>query len=181
MSEMKLLGNGQSICLNVIVRKIFTVIFVCLLFSISVKEALASGFHISSIGDVPTNGRQLSKFWHSSSKPTFRGEALPGAEVIVDIDGKALAVNADSAGDWVFTPVDSLSEGSHQVIVKSGGSEIKMELVTGSGNVDWTAVENDSGETLPTVGFILPTLTMLLGGSGAIFGAKKLRDDIKRQ
>lgn len=137
------------------------------------KGVMASGFHLTSIGEVQTNGIQGGKWWYTSSQPTFRGEALPSEAVNITIDSNTLQVNADSAGDWVFTPIEPLSDGEHQVTLENNGASIKFSLVIGAGNVDWDAVGKSGGETLPTVGISWPTVLLLGLGIGlATWGGK---------
>jgi hypothetical protein len=124
----------------------------------------ASGFHLKSIGNAETGGRQISHWWYSSARPVFSGEALPGAEVIIDIDGKALSINADSSGNWNFQSQENLSEGDHQITLTSGESVVKFTLSTGTSNVNWDAVQKGGEETLPTVGTSWPTILLVITG-----------------
>lgn len=144
-----------------------------LVLALGTKSVWAAGFNLKSIGNVETGGWQISHWWYTANQPTFRGEATPGAAVTVTIDGTALEVNADSSGDWVFTPVTALGGGDHSVVIASSGSEIKFTLTTGSENVDWAAVEAGGGETLPAVGVTWPTIMLMgLGLITAVSGIK---------
>jgi len=143
-----------------------------LLFGLSGGSVLASGFYLKSIGNVDTGGRQIDHWWYSGNQPTLKGEASPGADVIVEIDGTVLQVSADSAGEWVFTPTTVLSGGDHMVSIKGEGTEINFTLTIGSENVDWDAVGTGGGETLPTVGTIWPTLVMMAGAAVMMIGGK---------
>jgi hypothetical protein len=127
---------------------------------------MASGFHLSSIGEVETKGQQISHWWYSGSRPTLRGEGLPGNDVTVSIDGNSLQTGTDSAGEWVFTPAENLATGDHQIVITSNGSEIKFTLTVGAENVNWEAVESGNKDTLPTVGVVSPTVLLLLAGIG---------------
>jgi hypothetical protein len=129
---------------------------------------------MTSIGDVNTSGRQISQWWYTSGNPTFRGEAASGAEVIYDIDGTALQINADSSGNWVFTPQTNLSPGDHNIKITSGGSEINFVLTVGSENVNWDSVEKGSGGVLPAAGTSWPTILFILGGGVMIVLGKKM-------
>ena len=128
------------------------------------RDVSASGFHLKSIGNVETGGRQISHWWYSGSEVVFHGEALPGAEVIVDTDGSPLQINADSAGNWDFKPQNGLTSGDHQITLTSGGSTIKFTLTVGVENVNWDAVGSGQAETMPTVGTSWPTWLMVLAG-----------------
>lgn len=148
------------ICMN-------KVVLVLILFLVlGAKDVFASGFHLSSIGEVPTNGIQGGKWWYTASKPTFRGAALPSAPINITIDSTTLQVNTDSSGDWVFTPVADLADGDHQVTLENSGAKINFTLVIGANNVDWDAVGKGGGETLPTVGTYWPTVLLLGMGIG---------------
>lgn len=142
-----------------------------------VRVVLASGFHISSIGGVSTGGQQLSHWWNTSLQPTFEGEASPGAEITVTIDDVTRVINAGSDGIWAFRPETALVAGDHNVTVSSNGSTVNFNLTLGSDAVDWDAVGSGASETLPTVGFFLPTLALMGTGGGLITIAKKLKEN----
>lgn len=152
--------------------KVLFTLFLLLL--LSTKQSFASGFHIKSIGGVETGGRQMSRFWHTSHQPTLKGEALPGASVIITIDDQANEVNADSAGEWVFIPVTPLPDGDHLVKVVSGGSVVNMTLTIGSSNVNYTEIGETEDGTLPTVGIFWPTLILGSCGSGMMWLSGKM-------
>ena len=137
------------------------------------RQALASGFHISSIGGVSTGGQQLSHWWISKLQPVFEGEATPGAEITVIIDSTTVVINAGSDGNWAYQPEVALSAGDHQVSFASEGSTVSFTLTLGTDNVNWDMVGSGAAETLPTVGFFLPTLALLGGGSGLMVLGKK--------
>lgn len=128
------------------------------------NQARSAGFNMSSIGNVDTGGRQISHWWYTNGSPTLRGEASPGSEITVSVDGSEYGISADSAGDWVFVLPSPLADGDHQLVIANSGSEIRFVLTIGSGNVDWGAVEAGGGETLPTVGTVWPTLVILAAG-----------------
>lgn len=136
-------------------------------------SVLAGGFNLRSIGGVSTNNQQLSHWWHTSSNPVLRGEASPGADVVITIDSNPIQISADSAGDWVYSASD-LSQGDHSVSLESGGSTIDFTLTIGSANVDWSAVEAGGQETLPTVGIVFPGLILMGSGSFLALMGKKL-------
>ena len=150
--------------------KRFGVVLVAWVLAFSlVGKVRASGFHISSIGGVETGGQMLSQWWNTSLQPTFRGESMPGADILVDIDGSSVSIAADSAGDWVYTPASALTSGDHTVSFTSNESAINFTLTLGTDSVDWTAVGSGVSETLPTVGVFLPTIALTGVGSCLIF------------
>jgi hypothetical protein len=141
-------------------------IFTCVIFLLSfvyfgVNSTFASGFTLQTIGNSTTGGRQITKWWYTGSQPAFKGEATPGADVVVTIDGNALQVNADSSGNWSFTPVSPLTTGSHSVAIVSGGSTIAFTLSIGTEGVDWDAVGKGGAATLPATGVAFPTILVI--------------------
>lgn len=141
------------------------------------KSVWASGFHISSIGGVSTGGQQLSHWWITKLQPVFEGEASPGAEIIVTIDGAVVSINADSSGNWAYQSETALNAGDHQISFASEGSTISFTLTLGTDNINWDMVDSGATATLPTVGFFLPTLALLGGGGGLIAWGKKLKEN----
>jgi len=140
------------------------------------EKVMASGFHVSSIGGVETGGQMLSQWWNTSLQPTFRGESIPGADILVDIDGSSVSIAADSAGDWVYTPAAELTSGDHNVSFTSSESTISFTLTLGAESVDWEAVGSGASETLPAVGIFLPTLFLTSVGSGLMILAKRFKN-----
>ena len=141
------------------------IIFIGLLWLVtSIDYVQASGFHLKSISSVETGGRQISHWWYSGSNPVFHGEAAPGANINVDIDGTVLQIAADSSGNWDFQPAGGLTAGDHQVSITSDGSVINFTLTIGVENVNWEAVGSGQSETMPTVGTSWPTIAMALSG-----------------
>tara|TARA_Y100000310_G_C20254689_1_gene610745 strand:+ start:157 stop:648 length:492 start_codon:yes stop_codon:yes gene_type:complete len=132
----------------------------------------AGGFNLKSIGDVSTEGRQISHWWYSGLQPVLSGEAIPGSEVTITIDETARQINTDSDGNWNFAWETALTAGDHTVGLESGGSTISFTLTLGSENVDWSAVGAGAGESLPAVGVITPTLFLSGGGLMMILSAK---------
>lgn len=153
------------------------VVLVCMLAMVFTKGVLASGFHISAIGGVSTGGQQLSHWWNTSLQPTMEGEATPGAEITVTIDDVTRVINAGSDGIWAFRPDTALVAGDHNVTVSSNGSTVSFTLTLGSEAVDWDSVGSGATETLPTVGFFLPTLALIGTGGGLVALAKKLKEN----
>ena len=133
------------------------------------KNVMAAGFNLQKIGNLDVAGKMSSHWWYSGRDSTMIGEAEPGAEVSVDIDGTVSTVTADDSGSWVFA--GEMTEGDHQIKLTSGGSEISFTLTLGNENVDWAAVESGSGEALPAAGNPLPTMILIISGlSLAWFG-----------
>jgi hypothetical protein len=167
------MGVKYLVYLFVRMRLLVSMIVLLVLAFVFKFGVYASGFNLKSISEVDTGGRQISRWWYSGTKPVFHGEATPNAEVIIDIDGNAMQINADSSGNWDFAPVAELSAGDHQVSLKSGGSEINFTLTLGVDNVDWNAVGSGSAQTMPTAGNSWPTIMLFVGGLGvAVMGGK---------
>ena len=156
------------------IKRIFFVFLIGTLFLFSGNKVLAGGFNLQSIGGVDTSGRQLSQWWYSGSSPVFIGEAGAGASVEIDIDGEKGTAVADESGYWSYGS-PNLSDGDHQVLLTSSESTISFTLTTGVENVNWDAVNSDSGtEALPAAGIIWPSLIVLLTGAGGIVGGGKM-------
>lgn len=156
-------------------KQVFGWIVILLVFAFAGNGSVfASGFNLKSIGNSETGGRQITKWWYTGSQPTFKGEATPGAEVVVTIDGNALQVNADSSGNWSFTPVEPLTVGSHEVTITSGGSTLGFTLSIGTEGIDWNSVESGGMATLPASGIIFPTVLAIGVAMAATIGGAKL-------
>lgn len=156
---------------------LLTLMLVSFLFS---EKVLAGGFNLKSIGKVDTSGRQISQWWYSGSQPTFSGEATSGGSVTVSIDGVEDTATVNESGNWTYSP-SALSDGDHQVVLSSSGSEISFTLTTGVNNVNWDAVNSDSGtEVLPAAGIAWPGILLLITGMGGLLtGGKMIRVEKK--
>jgi len=128
------------------------------------KTVMAGGFNMKSIGNVSTEGLQISKWWYTGLQPRFWGETGAGMEVGVKIDETVRTINADSSGNWDYVPETALSTGEPNVVLTSQGSTIAFTLVLGVDQVDWEVVNTGGGEVLPTVGTGLPTAMLLALG-----------------
>lgn len=135
-----------------------------LTFSLIFEAKHSLAFTFDSIG-TSTVGNQRTTSWSSStSRPTFRGTTVPSGPVVITIDGVAVQVNADSAGSWVYTPVNALSTGVHTVIITAEGAEqqnFQLTITPGA---------------LPATGAATPTLILLgLGAGSIVLGRKFLK------
>ena len=156
------------------INKMFFYLLIGTLFLVTGNKVLAGGFNLKSIGGVDTSGRQLSQWWYTGSSPVFIGEAGSGASVEIEIDGEKGTAVADESGNWSYSS-SALADGDHQVILTSSESNITFTLTTGVDNVNWDAVNSDSGtEALPAAGVIWPGLIVLLTGAGGIVGGGKM-------
>lgn len=156
------------------IKKIFFTFLFSGLFLFLGTEVLASGFNLKSIGEVDTSGRQISQWWYSGSAPIFKGEAGAGSSVEIDIDGEKGTAVTDESGNWSYSS-PSLSDGDHQIALSNSESKSNFTLTTGVDNVNWDAVNSDSGsEALPAAGIIWPGLIVLLTGAGGIVGGGKM-------
>lgn len=153
-------------------RKIIVILF--LLLAGSRVEAWASGFNLKSIGNVSTDGLQISHWWYTGWQPTLRGEASGGADVTITIDNTPMVASADSAGEWVYTPAGALSGGDHTVKLESGGSTINFTLTLGAENVDWNAV-GSTGQAIPAAGVTWPTWILIILAGIMLLGGSVLR------
>ena len=142
------------------------------LFLIFGREVGAAGFNLKSIGNVSTESQQISQWWYSGLQPVLSGEAVAGSVVNITIDETVRQINADSDGNWNFSSETALSAGDHSVTLESEGAVISFTLTLGVENVNWEAVGAGAGESLPTVGTVLPTLFLGAGGLMAILSAR---------
>jgi len=154
-------------------KTLFLVLVFLLLFS-DVK-VFASGFNLKSISGVDTDGKLYSRWYHTDLTPTFSGEASGSEAVDIIIDGTAYQTAGNAADEWQFTVPTALSEGEHTVLLKSSGSEISFTLVSGTSNINWDEINKGGGETLPTVGFFLPTALLFSSGAGMVFLGRKAK------
>jgi hypothetical protein len=153
-------------------RILMALLVMSFIWLMSSNQALAGGFNLKSIGQLSTEGKQISHWWYSGSSPIMTGEAESGASVTVSVDGTESVVTADEAGNWSHDPGE-LAAGDHQIVLTSGGSNITFTLTMGAENVDWTAVESGSGEALPAAGNGLPTISLLILGVGMVVLGRK--------
>ena len=143
-------------------------VFGAWLFSLKTTGVGASGFNLKSIGSVDTSGRQMSHWWYSGSVPVFSGEAPRGSTVTISTDGNEASVTAGDNNNWSYSP-GSLSDGDHSVVITNNDSTINFTLTMGTDNVNWDAVDSDTGtSTLPTVGLVFPTVWLSSVGLGLV-------------
>jgi hypothetical protein len=157
------------------VKKLLSVLLLLGCFFSLALPTLASGFNLQSIGGVDTDGKLYDHWWYSGLQPAFLGEAPASSTVDISIDGTTQQTTADDLGNWSYTPSAPLSAGDHQVSLTNNESSLSFTLTLGTDNVDWQKVGSGSGEgqSLPTVGFIFPTLFFLTAGGGMILVSKK--------
>lgn len=149
-----------------------TIYLLILIWGIFIIPVHASGFNLKSIGGVDTDGKLYSTWYHTQLQPTFAGEAQTSSEVDIKIDDQTYTAEADENGSWTWTPPEALSVGEHTVVLTNQESEISFSLVLGEENVNWDEV-SETGEALPTVGIIEPTLILLTSG-GILVALRKL-------
>jgi len=143
------------------------------------KPVFAYEFKVTSIGEITVGSALSSKIWRKSTKPIIRGTATPGANISVSIDGTALQVSADSAGNWTFTPQSTLSAADHTIKVTNVSNSVEQTTTVAAGStVDantQTEYNNGGIKTLPRTGGTVPTLLLLGFGSALIcIGGKYL-------
>lgn len=154
-------------------KRILSIVLVAtILWFTSSSQVWAGTFNLKSIGQLSTEGKQISHWWYSGSTPILSGEAAAGASVLVKVDGEENTVTADESGNWSFNP-GNLGDGDHEIVLSSDGSNISFTLTMGAENVDWTAVESGSGEALPAAGNGLPTISLLIIGIGMVVWGRK--------
>ncbi|MBL7078162.1 hypothetical protein ISS42_00700 [Candidatus Shapirobacteria bacterium] len=128
------------------------------------SSVFASGFNLKSIGNLNTDGKLYPQWWYSSLQPTFAGEAAASSAIDITIDAETYQATTDIDGNWSFTPPATLSAGDHSITLTNAGSTISFTLTLGSDNVDWDSISSSGSATLPTVGFVWPTIFMVSTG-----------------
>jgi len=162
-------------------KKIFLALVLMIIPLFMAKNVLAVyTFKVTSIGSMNVTGNEV-KVWRTDLKPAIRGEANPGSDIDVTLDGATLQVSADSAGDWVFTPMSTLTVGDHSLKVVNTGvgttvaaltptptpAQISMTVVAGSTKNANSQAQFDS-TALPKTGTAWPTVLLLVFGIGTI-------------
>lgn len=135
-----------------------------IVFSLFFQAKISLAFTFDSIGSSTINNQKITSWSFSGTRPTFRGSTDPGGPVIITIDGVAVQVSADSAGAWVYTPVNALSAGVHTVIISANGVEMQnFQLTITAG-------------ALPATGATTPTIILLgLGAGSVVLGRRFLK------
>ncbi|MCB9596210.1 MAG: hypothetical protein H6719_26040 [Sandaracinaceae bacterium] len=104
---------------------------------------------------APTDGSTLA-----DDTPRIRGRAEPGAEIVISVDGAEVGrTTANASGAWTFTPMMSLTPGSHVIEVDANGSRgtTASESVTVMIDVG-TTVSIDEPSSGATVGDTTPRI-----------------------
>ena len=107
-------------------------------------------FSMSSRSDSGTKGDDIT----NSKNPTFEGKSLPGASIILSIDGMQYQAVADSNGDFIISVSEALLDGEYgvnivakddagnevsiikQIIIDTVPPEVSFELQLDSPNPD---------------------------------------------
>lgn len=111
---------------------------------------------------LSVTGEAVSGATSKTGLPVFSGTALPGATVIVRIDGQvAGSVVAGPDGVWVFTPATPLANGEHTVVVESNG-QLSAPAVFG---VQVPDIGSRIAVTAPVTGGTVDSSTPVLGGT----------------
>ena len=132
------------------------VLALLLTFSLFNKVEPTLAFTFDSIGSGTVNNQKITTWSYSSAKPTFRGTNDPNGTIVIIIDDLSAQVSADSAGAWVYTPINALSTGVHTVIISANGVEMQ--------NFQLTITPG----ALPETGATAPTLILLGVGAGLV-------------
>lgn len=152
----------------------------CLALLLSVNVALAATLNLNSIGGVSTGTGTLTTFTTTRTNPTFLGTAAPDATVDIKIDDLTVAVTADTAGAWSYTPT-ALTEGAHSVEISSNLESLSFTLTVDadgtSGTSTSSATTTKGGDStasaqaqLPKSGAVENTMLVIAGGV-ALIGA----------
>lgn len=154
----------------------------CLALVLSVNVALAATLKLNSIGGVSTGTGTITTFTTTRTNPTFLGAAAPDATVDIKIDDLTVAVTADTAGAWSYTPT-ALTEGAHPVQISSNLESLSFTLTVDTDGVSGTTTTSTSSATtkggtstssaqaqLPKSGAVENTMLVIAGGV-ALIGA----------
>lgn len=120
------------------------------------------------------------------STPTFSGRAEANATVLIYDKGREIGLaSADASGNWVFTPVPALADGSHRLAYKvmdaagnasALSNEIAFTLDTTKVPVSIDGAMDDAGgnQGLLAAGSVIDDTTPTLFGKGVVGGIVKV-------
>jgi len=86
------------------------------------RSVTSSGisFTIDTVAPAaPIISSPLANAYINLAKPSISGEAEANSQIELDIDGNIALVNADQDGNWSYTPLTNLLEGTHTIIAKA--------------------------------------------------------------
>ena len=130
------------------------------------RPTFAGAFHLTSIGQLATQGAVFDKWYYTGTQPTFRGEGLAGETVTIVLDGESFTSTIDENNQWSFTPPTSLTTGEHYISFASAGSSFGFTLIIGN-ELPADLVVPEATST-PVAGGALPTLLVTSLGSSLL-------------
>ncbi|MBI3577475.1 hypothetical protein HY086_05555 [Candidatus Gottesmanbacteria bacterium] len=108
----------------------------------------------------------------TTSIPTIRGKATPGAVVTITIYStpQTVTVKADANGNWSYTPITPLADGSHNVVVSAADASGTTKtattqfVVAAGGSATPSASATISAQPIPRSGTVSWTLATIAAG-----------------
>lgn len=175
---------GYSVILRHKIMKKFSrllgTVFVAVAFLLfSKSDLIAATLTLTSVGGTEVG--VLITVATDDTTPTLIGTASPEATVDITIDDLTVAVLADDAGGWSYTPSTALTVETHSLELASNLESLQYILIiNGDGSESTTSTTTtttttttnsgiggateSSGTTLPVSGGVENTFLMVVGG-----------------
>ncbi|NCN45386.1 MAG: hypothetical protein COU63_01530 [Candidatus Pacebacteria bacterium CG10_big_fil_rev_8_21_14_0_10_36_11] len=149
------------------------ILFLVILFSVK-AVAMAATLQLISAGGTSVGA--LISISTTDTTPTLIGKASPDATIDITIDDLTVAVLADSAGDWSYTPITALTASAHPLKLASNLESLDYILLINSTTTTSTSstttttttgvggATESSTATLPATGGVANTFLMVMAG-----------------
>jgi len=162
-------------------KQLLSIVFIIgVVFVTMASSVLAATLQLSTVSGVSVG--QTVNINTTDTTPTLAGVASPEATVDISLDDLTVAVLADVNGDWSYTPITALDDGTHDLSLASNLETLNYVLVVDTGTSESTttttttttitdfvgvggATESSSTTTtLPVSGGLTNTFLMMVGG-----------------
>ncbi len=162
-------------------KQLLSIVFIAgLVFITMASSVVAATLQLSTVSGKAVG--QTVNINTTDTTPTLVGVASPEATVDISLDDLTVAVLADINGDWTYTPITALDDGTHDLSLASNLETLNYVLVVDTGTSESTttttttttvadfvgvggATESSSTTTtLPVSGGLTNTFLMMMGG-----------------